>query len=82
MLTEKRYGIILKLLDERRNITIPEIKEVLQISKSTIRRDLTALDHAGHLIKVFGGTVAATSVYNTADYNEALVKKNGIGAVM
>ena len=49
MLTEKRYEMILELLDKKRSVTVPEIKEVLRVSESTIRRDLTALDKAGLL---------------------------------
>lgn len=43
MLTEKRYEEILKLLDEKKSITVTEIKEMLNTSESTIRRDLTAM---------------------------------------
>ena len=57
MLTEKRYELILKLLDEQNSVTVAEIKEKLKISESTIRRDLNALDKAGKLNKVFGGAV-------------------------
>ena len=61
MLTEKRYELILKLLDEQNSVTVAEIKEKLKISESTIRRDLNALDKAGKLNKVFGGAVAIES---------------------
>lgn len=71
MLTEKRYEVILKLLEERKSITVPEIKEVLQISESTIRRDLTALDRAGRLVKVFGGAVAAESAFTSGELSVA-----------
>lgn len=54
MLTEKRYEVILKCLNEKNSITVTELKELLGISESTIRRDLTALDKAGKLVKVFG----------------------------
>ena len=62
MLTEKRYELILKLLDEQNSVTVAEIKEKLKISESTIRRDLNALDKAGKLNKVFGGAVAIEKV--------------------
>ena len=62
MLTEKRYELILKLLDEQNSVTVAEIKEKLKISESTIRRDLNALDKAGKLNKVFGGAVAAALI--------------------
>ena len=32
MLTEKRYELILKLLDEQNSVTVAEIKEKLKIS--------------------------------------------------
>ena len=34
MLTEKRYELILELLDKKRSVTVPEIKEVLGVSES------------------------------------------------
>lgn len=57
MLTEQRYAIILDLLEEKRSITVTELKELLGTSESTVRRDITALDKAGKLTKVFGGAV-------------------------
>ncbi|MDE7435469.1 MAG: DeoR/GlpR family DNA-binding transcription regulator [Lachnospiraceae bacterium] len=58
MLTEQRYEVILRLLEERKSITINEIRDALDISESTVRRDITALHNAGRLVKVFGGAVA------------------------
>lgn len=57
MLTEQRYDIILKLLEEKNSITVAEVKELLNTSESTVRRDITALHNAGKLVKVFGGAV-------------------------
>lgn len=67
MLTEKRYEVILNLLNEKNSVTVTEIKELLGISESTIRRDLAALDKARKLIKVFGGAVAADGGFTTAE---------------
>lgn len=50
--------MILKLLRERGSITVTEVKDLLDASESTVRRDITALDQAGKLTKVFGGAVA------------------------
>lgn len=58
MLTEQRYDIILRLLEEKKSVTVTELKEILDTSESTVRRDITALDKAGRLTKVFGGAVA------------------------
>jgi Transcriptional regulators of sugar metabolism len=67
MLTEKRHGIILELLQEKRSITVAEIKDRLGISESTIRRDLNALDREGKLTKVFGGAVALDAAPSSAE---------------
>ena len=51
MLTEQRYQIILDLLKEKKSVTATELKEILDTSESTVRRDITALHKAGKLIK-------------------------------
>lgn len=67
MLTEQRYEEILMLLEQKKTITVQEIKELLNASESTIRRDLNSLHNSGRLIKVFGGAVALESSLNTKD---------------
>lgn len=59
MLTEQRHELILKLLEENGSVTVTEMKDLLETSESTVRRDITALDREGKLVKVFGGAVAA-----------------------
>lgn len=59
MLTKQRQEFILKLLEEKGSVTVTEIKDALNTSESTVRRDITALDREGKLVKVFGGAVAA-----------------------
>ena len=57
MLTEKRQEEILKLIEQKGSVTLQELKDHFNISESTIRRDLNALDAKGALTKVFGGAV-------------------------
>lgn len=59
MLSKQRHGMILKFLEERQSITVAELTTLLNISESTARRDITILDRAGKLVKVFGGAVSA-----------------------
>ena len=54
MLTEQRYEIILGLLREKNSVTVTELKDILDASESTVRRDITALYKAGKLTRVFG----------------------------
>ena len=59
MLSEQRHRMILKILEEKRSVTVAELTELLNISESTARRDIAMLDRAGRLVKVFGGAVLA-----------------------
>ena len=47
MLTQQRHEIILKLLKEKGSITVTEVRDLLDTSESTVRRDITALDKEG-----------------------------------
>ena len=58
MLTQERYQTILQLLSERDAVTVSELSSLLDISESTIRRDLNNLAEMGKLNKVFGGATA------------------------
>lgn len=71
MLTQQRHEVILNLLKERGSITVTEIKDLLDISESTVRRDITALDKKGLLIKVFGGAVEAEAKLDSHEYTVA-----------
>ena len=69
MLSEQRHRMILKILEEKRSVTVAELTESLNISESTARRDIAILDKAGRLVKVFGGAVLADkeNVYLSAE---------------
>ena len=58
MLTEERKSEILNIVNEKRSITVQELTDMMDVSESTIRRDITALAKEGKLVKVFGGAVA------------------------
>jgi len=64
MLAEQRWERIMGLLEEKGSITVTEVQELLGISLSTARRDLTTLDQMGRLKKVFGGAVTAAADTN------------------
>ncbi len=67
MLMQERHNKILELLEERKSITVLEVKDLLNISESTVRRDLSDLHDNGKLIKVFGGAVALEQNYNNIE---------------
>lgn len=71
MLTKQRQEWILKLLEERGSVMVTEIRDLLGTSESTVRRDITALDREGKLVKVFGGAVAVDRRVTTHEYTVA-----------
>jgi DeoR family fructose operon transcriptional repressor len=74
MLTEERYAKILSILERMGSVTVQQLMTELDTSESTIRRDLTALDASGQLIKVHGGAILKNTVYSTRD-DEVMLRK-------
>lgn len=57
MLTKQRQEEIFNIIKERGSVTTLEIAEMLGISESTARRDISSLDDEGRIIKVYGGAM-------------------------
>ena len=67
MLAQERFDKILELLRKEQSVTVTELTKQLNTSESTIRRDLTALDRQGLLIKVHGGATAVKTVLSSEE---------------
>lgn len=67
MLTEERHGLILSLVNQRNAVTVLELSKELDISESTIRRDLTSLDKIGKLNKVRGGATSIMGEFSSIE---------------
>ena len=67
MLTEERLQTIQDMVERRKSASIQELVEELDISESTVRRDLALLDQQGRVSKVRGGAMACDSHYSTED---------------
>ena len=79
MLTEQRYEEILKLIEEKKSVTVAEICELLHISESTARRDINALDQSGRLVRVVGGAVASDMTFESREPTvEQIARELGI----
>lgn len=68
----RRQVSILKLLTEKKSITIQELIDTLNVSEATIRRDLTALEKNGKLKRVHGGAILNDSK------EEDIISKKGV----
>lgn len=53
----RRFDIILNLLKEKKNVTIQELMDKLNVSEATIRRDLTFLEKKEKIKRVHGGAI-------------------------
>ncbi len=53
-----RHQTILQLLEEYASVRVTDLAEQLNVSESTIRNDLEALDKQGHLVRIHGGAIA------------------------
>lgn len=71
MLTKQRRELLLKILEEQGSVTVTELKEMLDASEATIRRDITSLDQEGKLEKVFGGALAVEQKVMAHEYTVA-----------
>lgn len=67
MLTEERYATILRILEEKKAVTVLDLTKALDASESTVRRDLTALHKSGRLYKVYGGATSIDNNYSSAE---------------
>ncbi|ADO82527.1 DeoR/GlpR family DNA-binding transcription regulator [Ilyobacter polytropus] len=68
MLSQERYDIILNLLKNKEIVKMKEIVDTLNISESTIRRDLSYLEKNGLLKRVHGGATLPENSYE-ADFD-------------
>lgn len=67
MLQEERYEKILEKLAEKGVVKSMELSEMLNVSESTIRRDINELRDMGKLKKVFGGAVPVKKNIHTEE---------------
>ena len=85
MLAEERSDNILKILTQRRSVTVQELCDALDASESTIRRDLILLHQQGRLNRVHGGATLPDSAFLTneesmsAKEHQAVAQKQSIG---
>ena len=64
MITEERHKKILELIKIQNTVDVHELTDALNVSESTVRRDLIALSKMGKLKKVHGGATALSEEGN------------------
>lgn len=62
MLGEQRRGLILDILGEKGSVSVSELHRRLEVSRETVRRDITRLAEENRLRKTHGGALSLDSV--------------------
>lgn len=62
LLAEERRGRILEVLDSKGSVSVTELHRQLNVSRETIRRDITQLANENRLRKTHGGALSHASV--------------------
>jgi DeoR family transcriptional regulator, fructose operon transcriptional repressor len=70
MLAEERRGVLLELVRTRRFASLEELAGQLQVSESTIRRDLDQLEEAGSAQRTHGGVLYTGSSPKFSHFDE------------
>lgn len=65
MLEAERRRLILKLLEERSVVSVPQLVEMFSVSEATARRDIGAMADEGKLRRVWGGAESLTPRHET-----------------
>ena len=74
MLTEERFSRIQAIVDSEGSVTVTDLVQRLNISESTVRRDLAAMAEKGMLNKVYGRAISASRPI-MAVLDESIVKR-------
>lgn len=69
---EEREQAILKLLKDKKRITVPELVKTFNISGTTIRKQLNDLEKDGRLIRTHGGAIS----FDEATFEESVETKS------
>lgn len=70
MLAEERFSTIIRLLEQKNSVSVPELTALFGVSESTVRRDLSEMNDLGYLKKVHGGATSIKTHHIT--YNDNL----------
>jgi DeoR/GlpR family transcriptional regulator of sugar metabolism len=70
MLVEERLAKIQEIVEKKKNVTIEELVDQLNVSKDTVRRDLIKLEKKGVLKRTYGGAISGKKEALIMGYEE------------
>jgi DeoR family transcriptional regulator, fructose operon transcriptional repressor len=76
MMAEERRFRIREMLSVQRTVSASDLREILQVTAATVRRDLAELEKEGVLVRSHGGAVSRATSTNFQPSYEALGRAN------
>ncbi|MCT4687359.1 DeoR/GlpR family DNA-binding transcription regulator [Vallitalea sp.] len=76
MFAEERKEQIIKMVNEKEKIYVPEMSNLFKVSTATIRNDLNELEKAGRLIRTHGGAISIQNSGLELNTEQKKVKNN------
>ena len=74
MLKNERQKQILKLIEQKNSLRVDDLANYFNVSRMTIRRDLSQLEKTDYLKRTRGGATARKLVYSEKDFSERKVE--------
>jgi DeoR/GlpR family transcriptional regulator of sugar metabolism len=74
MFSHERQNAIRKIVQERQRVNFTELHALVPVSQATLRRDLSALEAAGEVIRVHGGVLDPRYVRSELSFDERLLQ--------
>ena len=73
--TKQRRHTIMQLLQEQGEVSVEQLVQLLDISEVTIRKDLSALETSGFLLRKYGGAILMPKEIIDENENDELTKR-------
>lgn len=74
MFAKERQSAIIKLVRTHRRLNFAELQKKINVSPATLRRDLTALEKSGDILRVHGGVLDPSYVRTEVSFDERLLR--------
>lgn len=82
MFAPERHQSIRQLVRKNRRLSFAELQRAIGVSPATLRRDLTELEVAGHIIRVHGGVMDPAYVRTEISLDERVLRNHGAKQVI
>ncbi len=78
VMAEERRFRIREMLSVQRTVSASELRDLLQVTAATVRRDLAVLEKEGVLVRSHGGAVSRSSTTNLQPSYDAMGRNNRV----